>query len=66
MTDLGRVPFEVWEVPPEGDTVAVHILRKSVGRKVCKVCLVGRTERGRQRQGEEAECVWERKTLNRR
>lgn len=48
-------------LPPEGNTVAFWVHRNSVGSKVCEVCLVGRTERARQRRGEEAECVWERK-----
>lgn len=47
--------------PPEGDTVVFEAHRSSVGSEVCEVCLVGRTERGRQRRGVEAECVWERK-----
>lgn len=56
-----RFLSEMWAPPPEGDTVMFQARRNSVGSEVCKVCLVGRTERGRQGRGEEAECVWERK-----
>ena len=49
-------------LPLQGDTVMFQAHRNTVGSKVCKVCLVGRTERGRQETGGRGRmCVGEKK-----
>lgn len=57
-----QFPSNVHSLPPEGNTVVFEDHRNSVGSEVCEVCLVGRTERGRQRRrGRGRMCVGENK-----
>lgn len=61
-TENTQFNANVHALPPEGNTVVFEDHRNSVGSEVCEVCLVGRTERGRQRRrGRGRMCVGENK-----